>query len=153
MKLFEQTADLSAGSSFNSDTLKNLPEKILKHTDWDYSYEHTEAGCFLKPTFRNMPYRNSFVPEIDIVVSKSDTENVLHLKGQPTKPVRIFMMFWFSFALLMEAFLLIPAITYGGWSVPLLIPVFMCVCGYFLCQIVTKMTFNAVVKVIRKEFL
>ena len=99
-RLFAQTAIYCINNTICSDFFKKLPEVIRKHTDWDYSIQQTDTGCFLKPTFRNMPYRNSFVPEIDIVVSCHEEHNVLHMSGQPVKAVRIFMALWFGLLLI-----------------------------------------------------
>ena len=152
-KFFTQTAEHSIKIAARSEELKRLPEVIRKYTDWNYTYKQTDTGYFLKPVFHNMPYRNSFVPAIDIVVSHTETGTVLHMRGQPVKSVRIFMAFWFSFLLLAEVFLLTLAIT-CKWDVlfPVFVPVVMCVFGYFLCEIATKGTFKSVMKAIRKEF-
>ena len=151
--LFAQTATHRINNTICSDFLEKLPEVIRKHTEWDYSYQHRNTGCFLKPTFCNMPYRNSFVPEIDIVVSCHEAHTMLHLSGQPVKSVRVFMALWFSFLLMMELFLLILAITSKlDRLFPVFIPVVMCVFGYLLCKLATKVTFNSVVRAIQKEF-
>ena len=127
-------------------------EVIYKHTNWEYKSQQRNAGCFLKPTFRNMPYRNSFVPEIDIVVSNHEAYTMLHITGQPVELVRFFMALWFGFLSLMEVFLLILAITSNLDSIiPVFIPVAMCVFGYLLCELGTKVTFNSVVKAIQEE--
>ena len=153
-RLFAQTAIYSINNTICSDFFKKLPEVIRKHTDWDYSIQQTDTGCFLKPTFRNMPYRNSFVPEIDIVVSCHEEHNVLHMSGQPVKAVRIFMALWFGLLLLMEGFLIVAVITSKQNSLfNVLIPLIMCAFGYLLCKFATKATFNSVVKAIQKECL
>ena len=113
-RLFTQTAEYKTSNTFYSDFLQKLPEVIYKYTNWEYKSQQRSAGCFLKPTFRNMPYRNSFVPEIDIVVSNHEAYTMLHITGQPVKFVRIFMALWFGFLSLMEVFLLILAITCSG---------------------------------------
>ncbi len=151
--LFAQTAKIGVKNALCSDYLEKLPEVILKHTDWEYSYKQTDTGCSLKPTFRNMPYRNSFVPAIDIVVSHKDAETVLCMMGLPVKSVRIFMAFWFALLLMAEIVLLAPTITSALDSIfPVFIPVIMCAFGYFLCKIATQKTFASVVKAIEKEF-
>lgn len=151
--IFAQTAVHSIDSTTCPACLNDLPNLIRKHTDWDYSFTQTETGCFLKPTFRNMPYRNSFVPEIDIVVSHNDTQTIFHMRGQPVKFVRIFMVFWFSFLLMMEMFLLALAITSNLDSLfPAFIPMIMCAFGYLLCKIATGTTFKSVITAIEREF-
>ena len=99
-----------------------------------------------------MPYRNSFVPEIDIIASNHETHTVLHITGQPVKSVRVFMAFWFGFSILMEAFLLIFAITSNLDSIiPVFIPLVLCLYGYLLCQLGTKAAFNTIIKAIKKS--
>ena len=150
--IFIQTAEIIIASTTSLSCLNDLPGLIRKHTDWDYSCAQTDTGCFLKPTFRNMPYRNSFVPEIDVVVSHNDTQTVLYMRGRPVMFVRVFMTIWFGFALMMEIFLLALAITSNLDSLfPVFIPLIMCAFGYLLCKIATGATFRSVVKAIQKE--
>lgn len=150
--IFTQTAEHSTASSTCSQNLRNLPDLIRKHTGLDYAYVQTDTGCLLKPTFRNMPYRNSFVPEIDIMVSCNGTQTILQIQGQPVKFVRTFMVFWFGGLLLMEAFLLVLAAASNLDSLFLaFIPVIMCIFGYLLCKTATGITFQSVIKAIEKE--
>lgn len=152
-RLFTQTAEHKINSTANSDFLQKLPEVIRMHTGWEYTYQQRKDGCFLKPTFRNMPYRNSFVPEIDIIASNHEVHTMLHITGQPVKYVRIFMTLWFGILALMEVCWLILAITSNLDSIiPVFIPIAMCVFGYLLCKLGTKATFNSVVNAIRKEY-
>lgn len=153
MKLFTEMATHCINKTISTNDFEILPAVIRKHTDWDYTYQQKSEGCFIKPTFRNMPYRNSFVPEIDIVISNHDLQTALQITGQPVKFVRVFMAFWFSFLLVMEVLFIILAITSNLDSLfPLFIPLAMCAFGYLLCKIGTKTTFNSVVKAIKKEF-
>ena len=154
MNLFTERATHCINKTIGNDRFEILPAVIRKHTDWDYTYQQKGDGCFLKPTFRNMPYRNSFVPEIDIVISNRDSKTELQMIGQPVKLVRVFMALWFSFLLMMEGFLVILAITSSLDSLlPLFVLLAMCVFGYLLCKLATKATFNSVVKAIKKEFI
>ena len=153
MKLFTEMATHCINKTISTNGFEILPEVIRQHTDWDYAYQQKTTGCSLKPTFRNMPYRNSFVPEIDIVISNRDSQTELQMIGQPVKFVRIFMALWFGFLSLMEVFLLILAITSNLDSIiPIFIPIVMCAFGYLLCKLATKATFNSVVNAIKKEF-
>ena len=130
--------------------LDDFPAVIRKRTGWDYSFTQTDSGCFLKPTFRGMPYRNSFIPEIDVAISQIDTQTVLHFRGQPIKAVRIFMGFWLGFLLLTELSLLLGAITSSLDSdFPVFLPVFMMAFGYLLCKLATRAAFRSVVKAIQ----
>ena len=150
--IFSQTAEHSIANTTYPACLNDLPKLIRKHTDWDYTCTQTETGYYLKPTFRNMPHRNAFVPEIDVVVSHNNAQIVLHMSGQPVTFVRVFMAIWFSFALMMEVFLLALAITSNLDSLfPVFIPLIMCAFGYLLCKIATRATFRSVVKAIQEE--
>jgi len=150
--IFSQAAEHRMASATCPTCLNDLPKLIRKHTDWDYSCAQTDSGYFLEPTFRNMPYRNSFVPEIDIVVTRNDVQSILYMVGRPVKFVRIFMAIWFGFALMMEVFLLALAITSNLDSLfPVFIPIILCVFGYLLCKIATGATFKSVMKAIKKE--
>ena len=153
MKLFIERAMHCMNKTNPTNGFEILPEVIRQHTDWDYTYQQKTTGCSLKPTFRNMPYRNSFVPEIEIVISDRDSQTELQMIGQPVKFVRVFMALWFSFLMAMEVFFVILAITSNLDSLfPLFIPLAMCAFGYLLCKLATKATFTSVVKAIKKEF-
>ena len=104
MKLFTEMATHCINKTISTNGFEILPDVIRQHTNWDYAYHQKPTGCSLKPTFRNMPYRNSFVPEIDIVISNRDSQTELQMIGQPVKFVRVFMALWFSFLLAMEVF-------------------------------------------------
>ena len=154
MRLFTEKATHRINKTISSNCFEVFPEVIRQHTDLDYTYQQKPTGCSLKPTFRNMPFRNSFVPEIDIVISNRDSKTELQMIGRPVKFVRVFMALWFGFSSLMEIFLLILAITSNMDSIiPVFIPIVLCVFGYLLCELGTKATFNSVVKAIQKECL
>ena len=85
MKLFTEMATHCINKTISTNGFEILPKVILQHTDWDYAYHQKTTGCYLKPTFRHMPYRNSFVPEIDIVISNRDSQTELQMIGQPVK--------------------------------------------------------------------
>ena len=153
MKLFTEMATHCINKTISTSGFEILPEVIRQHTDWDYAYQQKTKGCSLKPTFRNMPYTNSFVPEIDVVISNHNSQTELQMIGQPVKFVRVFMALWFSFLLVLEVFFIILAITSNlDRLFPLFIPLAMCAFGYLLCKLATKATFNSVVKAIKKEF-
>jgi len=152
MKIFTEIATHCINKTISTNSFEILPEVIRQHTDLDYVYYQTPTGCKLKPTFLNMAYRNSFVPEIHIVVSNRNLQPELQMTGQPVKFVRVFMALWLSFFLAMEVFFVVLAFTSKLDSlVSLFIPFFMCVFGYLLCKLATKFTFNSVVKAIKKE--
>lgn len=148
---FTQTVTHIINSNISSDFFAKLPEKILSHTNLEYSCQQRVDGCFLKPTFKNMPYRNSFVPEINIIASCHDSQTTLHISGQPVKFVRVFMAFWFSFWLLFEVLEFVLLITSKDSIFPALATTGFGVFGYLLCELATKATFRSVVKAIKKE--
>lgn len=149
---FTQETKYNISSTIGSDFFAKIPEAIRKHTDWEYSCQEKDSGCYLKPTFKNMPYRNAFVPEIEIDVSCNDTETTLRMRGQPVKSVRVFMALWFGLLLVIELILLALAITSNLSSVFLVfIPVGICLFSYLLCELATKITFKSVVKAIQRE--
>ena len=153
MKLFTEMATHCINKTISTNGFEILPDVIRQHTNWDYAYHQKPTGCSLKPTFRNMPYRNSFVPEIDVVISNHNSQTELQITGQPVKFVCVFMALWFSFLLVMEVIFAILAISSNLDSLFLLIiPLAMCAFGYLLCKLATKATFNSVVKAIKKEF-
>ena len=153
MKLFTEMATHYINKTISTSGFEILPEVIRQHTDWDYAYQQKTKGCSLKPTFRNMPYTNSFVPEIDVVISNHNSQTELQMIGQPVKFVRVFMALWFSFLLALQVYFIILAITSNlDGLFPLFIPLVMCAFGYLLCKLATKATFNSVVKAIKKEF-
>lgn len=148
---FSQTAEHTMSGSVGADFPKRLSEAIHRHTACNYVCIPKEDGYVLKPSFRNMPYRNSFVPEVYIDISRNNGQTALHLKGQPVKYVRIFMWVWIAFLLVMEVIFLAASSEMDSLF-PVFIPAVMVMFGYFLCAIATKATFHAVVKAIRKEF-
>ena len=151
--VFSQTAEHRIANTASPLPLNELPGVIYKHTGLDYTFAATDKGYFLKPTFRNMPYRNSFVPEIDVTVSRNDTETILHLSGRPIKPIRIFWGRWFGFLLLMQIFLLVFALSSeAALSFQFFIPIILCVFAFLLCKIATGHAFRAVMEAILKEF-
>ena len=152
--LFTQIAQLRINNTITYDFLQKLPELIYRHTHWEYKQQQENGCCLLKPTFRNMLYRNSFIPEINITLSPYEEYTTLHITGRPAKSVRILMAFWFSFLSLMEVVLLLGAITSNLDSItPVFIPIAMGAFGYLLCKLATKANFKSVVRVIQTECL
>ncbi len=149
---FSYISEYRTNKNITADVCGNLPAAIRRHTDWNYTCEQTNSGCLLKPVFRDMPYRNSFVPEIDIAVYCEDGQNVLRMHGQPVKMVRYFMAFWLGVLLLMQVFVVALAVASKlNGLFPLFLPAIMGVLGYFLCKIDTKWVFLSVTKAIQKE--
>ena len=74
MKIFTEMEMHCINETIATDSFEILPDVIRQHAGWDYAYQRKTTGCNLKPTFRNMPYRNSFVPEIDIVMSNRNSK-------------------------------------------------------------------------------
>lgn len=150
---FEQSATHKIDNAIPFTTFEKLPEIIREHTDWEYTYRQTSTGCFLKPTFRNMQYRNSFIPEIDITVSCDEAHTTLHISGRPVKSVRIFMTLFYAIWSVLSEWLIIQAIT--SQQGILFIAIMPLVLGAFFLLIVKfslQAIFNSIVKAIQKEF-
>jgi len=149
--IFLQTAEHSIANANHPICLTDLPKLIRKHTYWNYSCVPTATGCLLKPKSCDMPYRNTFVPEIEIVVTSNDGQTILYMRGRPLLYARIFMAIWFG-ALLLAAFLIPNSITSvaDGLSKYTMI-LSMGAIGYLFGNICTKVTFKSVVKAIKKE--
>lgn len=131
----------------------SLQNAIHQCTGLQYTCIETENGYFLQPVIRVFPFRNFYVPEIEIDISLSAEHITLNLIGRPVKSVRGFMNLWFGGLLAAEAALMIAAIT-SNLEKPLaiLIPLGMCLLGYLFGEITTKVTFFFVLKAIRKAF-
>ena len=152
MKIFTQSIKYSTNRYVSPDCFEKLPGLISKYTDLDYTYQKKNGGCFLYPSFGNMSCRNAFVPEIDIVFSSEEADDVICISGRPVKVVRIFMTLWFVFSLLAEGLLIVDVLTAESDSLELLIPFAIGVFGFLVCKLFTKAAFDAVVKVIKREF-
>ena len=61
MKLFTEMATHCINKTISTNGFEILPDVIRQHTNWDYACHHKTTGCSMKPTFCNMPYRNSFL--------------------------------------------------------------------------------------------
>ncbi|MBP3922141.1 MAG: hypothetical protein J6D27_04165 [Ruminiclostridium sp.] len=150
--IFGSSAKHSIKKQSCPDYPKKLPEAILKHTDWDYSYEQTESGLLLKPTFQNMPYKNSFVPELSVTITEKGDEAVLQMTGKPIKSVRIFNICFCAFLLIIEVLLLLLFFTSGIGSIfPLFIPIVIILLNFLIIKVGTASTFKSVVRAISKE--
>ena len=140
--------------SVPADMEERLPKAICQRAGWKYTCGTLPDGYLLEPTFRDMPYRNSFVPEVTVRVSRDKGQCSLHMNCRPVMFIRIFMGIWFGGLLRMELLLLLIAAVSGlgdDWF-PVLIPVLMCAFGYLLCKIGTDRTSRSVIKAIQKEF-
>ncbi len=152
MKLsFAHTVSFKASSNISPDLLAKLPETIYQNTNFEYTYEATDTGCRLTPTFRNMPYGNSFVPEIDIMLSEHEGFSMLHITGQPVKTIRIFAAFCSICSLLLAIFALVVMLISKDNILFVLAPIGMSVFSYFFCKLGTKATFNYIIKAIKNE--
>ncbi len=154
MGIFTQKTEYNLNKYLSPDSFAKLPELIYKYTDLDYSYQKKNEGCSLYPLFDNMSRRNAFVPEIDITVSAEDYPYVVRISGRPVKIVRGFMLLWFVFSLFGELLVIADIFTSESYNLlTLLGPVTLCVLGFAVCRLFTKACFDAVVKVIKNEFL
>jgi len=151
--LLAQTAKHEINNAIPSASFEKLPEIIREHTDWEYAYQATNTGCLLKPTFRNMQYRNCFIPEIDISVSCDKAHTTLRISGRPVKSVRIFLALFYAIWSVFSVLLIIQAITTQQdilfiAILPLILGAFFLLVGKFSLQAI----FNSIVKAIQKEF-
>ena len=146
------TAEHSVNRLVNAEHINDLINIIHQNTDYRYLCEIRDGVCYLKPRFSDLPYRNSFVPEIEVQFSQNKDSTILHLTGRPDKFVRIFMMFWFGVLAMIQLLLLTIAFT-SGFSFSLFIPAVMCVFGYLLFKFGCNIPFCSIVRAIRNEFL
>lgn len=150
---FTHSIEIRTNETVTAERLMDLPNGIRRGTGWNYTCEKTRTGYCFNPSFRNMPYHNSFVPKIDVAITQSDGYTVLHLTGQPVEWIQVFTIIFCGFALVMHALLLaIMVFTNSVELFPLLLTLLMCAFGYFLCRLGTKYTFQNVVKTIENEF-
>lgn len=149
---FSETVNFQTSELIKAEFLEFLPNVIYKKTGYNYSLEHADNGCFLKPSFDHMSNRNSFVPEVNIDFQDAGGQHFLRIKGQPVKDARIFMKVWIAFALLIEIIGIIAVVITGIDRIVFAIfPAILALFGYSLCKIVTKITFKSVLKIIQNE--
>ncbi len=153
MKLgITQTADYQIHDTLSEDFFTGLPIAIHQQTEWSYICRKTERGYYLKPTFRNMPYRNSFVPEIFIEAAENDGLTILHMRGRPVKIIRYFSAFFSFFCLLFQIACFAILFTCGMDNlIPLFIPAALLVFNFSLCILGTKFSFRKVIEAIQNE--
>ena len=48
---FQKTVNFQTSRPINAGDLKSLPHIIYKKTGYNYAFEHTDSGCFIKPSF------------------------------------------------------------------------------------------------------
>ena len=150
---FSQSADLRMDCPMDGDSAERIYGAVKQHAHQTYTCTPTPEGCFLKPVFRGMTFRNSFAPEIRIAVSQEDGKTVLHLYGQPVPMVLVFMGVWLGFLALIGMILLADFLfSRTGNPMFLLIIPGMALYGYGLCKLGTWIAFREVLKAIRKAF-
>ena len=148
-----QTADYQINHTLSEDFFTGLAIAIQRQTEWGYICRKTDAGYYLKPTFRNMPYRNSFVPEIFIEAAENDGLTILHMRGRPVKIIRYFSAFFSFFCLLFQIDCFAILFTCGMDNlIPLFIPAALFIFNYLLCKLGTKFSFRKVIEAIENEF-
>ena len=152
MNIFAPKETFRCGRVLSADCLEKLPEVIRRHTGWSYASRQRDGDCRLTPTFRNMPYRNSFVPELEIAASHHGAQTELRISGRPVRSVRVFLAVWMGFLSALELLLVLLAAASRLEDLFLmLIPPVMCGFGYLLCEAATRMTFRSIVKAIKEE--
>ena len=65
---FTETVVHKTESPVGDDLTELLLSIAHNHTNFQYTCEKKEDRYWLRPTFKNMPYRNSFVPEIYVAL-------------------------------------------------------------------------------------
>ena len=147
-KPFLQVTDIPVS---NAENLTERIDKALRtHYNRPYTCQKTADGCFLKPVFRNVLCRNSFVLEYSVVVSQKDNPTTLQIQGKLPRFVLFFIIFWLAAVAFLEMVVLATAVT-SGLDTPILffVPVAMFVFGYLFCELGTKFAFRNVVKAIQ----
>lgn len=148
-----QTVDYQTNDTLSAEFFTGLPDVIQRQTEWNYTCDKTDDGYYLKPTFRNMPYRNSFVPEIYIETSQNDGQTILHMRGRPVKIIRYFSAFFSLYCLLFQIACFAILFTCGMDNlIPLFIPAAMLLFNYLLCKFGTKFSFGKIIEAIQNEF-
>ena len=149
---FQQTATCKVNREITSDFYFKLTQAIFNRTKLKYTHYHRTYGCFLKPTnLRLGKMLNSFIPELNIVASRQDSQTILHISGQPVMHIRIFMAIWIGYFLLHGIAFLVRAINANESIVPALIAFGLCVCSYLFFELVTKAYFRSVINAIEQE--
>ena len=144
---FTETVVHKTESPVGDDLTELLLSIAHNHTNFQYTCEKKEDRYWLRPTFKNMPYRNSFVPEIYVALGWEGDQRVFTIQGRPVRNVRIFMTIWF-FSLLPHG--IIGLLTMEG--IPRFIPLFMAVFGYLLCKLGGRRTFYTFTEGLQKIF-
>ena len=121
-----------------------MPEVIYEHTDYSYKYVKTNTGCVLLPTFSKDSARHSFVPQINIDVSKSNGQTNFKITVKPVHFVRFFMIFLYAFIIFFVVFAIIifankGEVDIGFIVIPVAIGVFACIFSNTLQSKVLKM--------------
>lgn len=151
---FTQTASITAAKPIPADFCERVTVKLRREHEMNYQCKATDDGYFMKPAFSFgyfSWYHNSFVPEVSVSVAQEEDATVLHLTGKPLTTVRVFMLFYICFALLMEvSFLALIASSEMDRIYPLFIPILMGLFFYFLCKICTKYSFQSIVSTIKQ---
>ena len=147
---FQENESFRVKGELPADFFDKLPENISRDALWQYECEKTADGCCLTPTFKDVPYRNAFVPEIEIHLSYVAGETIVTVCGRLAKSVRAFARFWFGALAFFEVFLL-AAVPFGKlqvWYGPLL-PLGMAAFGYLMSKIGLMLGFWFFTKPIR----
>ena len=145
---FTETAVYSTDRRISDDHLtEQLLSIVHNHTNWQYTCEKTAAGYLLKPTFRNMPYRNSFVPEIHVAITEDSNGTFFAMQGRPVRSMRLFLTVW---CITLLAFGMVFLLAAEGF--PKFIPLSMGAVAYFMCKLSVGITFRSFVKGIEKYF-
>ena len=140
----------------NGELPKDLPKcletAILMDTGYEYTCSETQEGYILQPTFRLSPHKNSFVPEIAVVVDNQEEQTILRLAAKPVRSVRAVMKIFMGLALFMFVLLLMIAVS-GNLNSPfvLLVGAAIVLYGFLLAKLGLKFTFRKIAAAIQGE--
>ena len=143
---------ISVDGELPKDFPKCLETLILRDTGYEYTCSETPEGYKLHPTFCLMPYKNSFVPEIAMVVDRQKEGTILRLTAQLVRSVRTVMKILMGFGLSMLALLLMLGVS-GNLNSPflVLIDVAIILYGFMLAKLGLKFTFRKIAAAIQRK--
>ena len=149
---WKEIKHISVDGALPKDFPKCLETSILLDTGYEYTCSETPEGYMLRPTFCLMPYKNSFVPEIAVVVDQQKEGAILRLTAQLVRSVRTVMKILMGFGLSMLALLLVLAVS-GNLNSPfvVLVDVAIILYGFVLAKLGLKFTFRKIAAAIQRE--
>jgi len=119
--------------------------RIERKYDIPYITEITPTGFTMLPKFKIFStYNNSFWPEL--TAERTDAPDTYLITCRPSRFVRGFMTFWFSFGAVMEIFILL--LSWGAINFLALAPICMMLFGYYFAKLGTHFSANKIIDTI-----